>query len=145
MAPETHPRFLSTCTRRQSSQPQGSSKKVLAHPVERGGGVRKVLNGLLTRELRQRQEQGVERHPLSLPSTLNQYAVSHQTAWAEEWGTTKQRFDYWEKKAIKADLINNYKSGNITLPTRTLEDGTVIKYAAILDDDGEERDDVVAG
>ena len=48
---------------------------------------------------------------MSLPSTLNQYAFSYQTAWAEEWGTTKQRFDYWENKAIKADLINNYKSG----------------------------------
>ena len=68
-----------------------------------------------------------------------------KTAWAEEWGTTRQRFDYWENKAIKLDLIDNYKSGNVPLPTRTLEDGTVIKYAAILDDDGEERDDVVAG
>ena len=69
-------------------------------------------------------------------------------AWAKEWGVTKQRFNFWELKAIEQGLIGRYTSGKVPkvpLPSRTLDDGTVIKYAAILDDDGEERDDVVAG
>lgn len=53
-----------------------------------------------------------------------------KSAWAKEWGITRQRFRFYEKKAIIDGVIASFKRGAVPLPTQVL-DGVVHTYRLV--------------
>ena len=53
----------------------------------------------------------------------------NKTAWAHEWGVTRQRFNFYEKKAFEDGAIETYRSGMVPLPTRLTDSGQMKSYA----------------
>ena len=60
-----------------------------------------------------------------------------KTAWALEWGVERQRFNYYERKAIEDGAIETYRKGMVPLPTRLTKEGKMKSYAKrVVDGDG---------
>ena len=59
--------------------------------------------------------------------SANRAVLKTKLHWATEWGTTKQRFHFYESQAFDDNLIATYQAGTLPLPSQIV-DGVVRRY-----------------
>ena len=73
--------------------------------------------------------------------SANRAVLKTKLHWATEWGTTKQRFHFYESQAFDDNLIATYQAGTLPLPSQIV-DGVVRRYDQV---DTQERLETMFG
>ena len=68
--------------------------------------------------------------------------INTKTAWANEWGIERQRFNYYERQAIDDGAIETYKKGMVPLPTQLSESGQMKSYTKLEETEMREQDEI---